>query len=362
MRHAGKGGRADGRRGRGDAGRARHHGSGARWGRARHRYLSARGGGPFPVILERTPYDKSAPSRSERTAAVAMPRSRAEVAAYFVAHGYAVAYQDCRGRYRSEGRFTKYLSEAEDGCDTLATGFVSTLPAATSRISTSTRIRVNPRAQASVRRSRPTASLSIAHILRSWYCRSSRWAVDAAPSHQRNGWRQTEYHSPRLSSFHFGSAQFFLRTSGEIVALAAAGLSSEHPPTSRTAATAKIAALTAPLPSLDPSPWRRRDAAPIAHDYQMWMHNTQVERALVAMHRGAAPSRPRQGAPFQFMPGGGIRVADGAHPYLAGTVPSRLGDKSENCRSPGLHPVWRPRYSLERDDRVSPEADGADRA
>jgi putative CocE/NonD family hydrolase len=78
------------------------------------------GSGPFPVILERTPYDKSAPSRSERTTAVAMPRSRAEVAAYFVAHGYAVAYQDCRGRYRSEGRFTKYLSEAEDGCDTLA--------------------------------------------------------------------------------------------------------------------------------------------------------------------------------------------------------------------------------------------------
>ena len=78
------------------------------------------GAGPFPVLLERTPYDKSAPSRSERTAAVGRPRSRAEVAAYFVEHGYAVAYQDCRGRYGSGGRFTKYLSEAEDGCDTLA--------------------------------------------------------------------------------------------------------------------------------------------------------------------------------------------------------------------------------------------------
>jgi putative CocE/NonD family hydrolase len=77
-------------------------------------------GGPFPVILERTPYDKTAPSRSERTAAVAAPRSRAEVAAYFTAAGYAVAYQDCRGRYRSGGTFTKYLSEAEDGYDTLA--------------------------------------------------------------------------------------------------------------------------------------------------------------------------------------------------------------------------------------------------
>src|SRR3954468_10686871 len=78
------------------------------------------GGGPFPALLERTPYDKAAPSRSERTAAVAAPRSRAELAAYFVARGYAVVFQDCRGRYRSEGSFTKYLSEAEDGCDTLA--------------------------------------------------------------------------------------------------------------------------------------------------------------------------------------------------------------------------------------------------
>jgi hypothetical protein len=78
------------------------------------------GDGPFPVLLERTPYDKSAPSRSERTAAVAEPRSRAEVAQYFVHSGYAVAYQDCRGRYKSAGRFTKYLSEAEDGYDTLA--------------------------------------------------------------------------------------------------------------------------------------------------------------------------------------------------------------------------------------------------
>ena len=76
--------------------------------------------GPFSVILERTPYDKSAPSRSERTATVGAPRTRTEVAAYFVAHGYAIAYQDCRGRYGSEGRFTKYLSEAEDGFDTLA--------------------------------------------------------------------------------------------------------------------------------------------------------------------------------------------------------------------------------------------------
>src|SRR5271163_1680985 len=78
------------------------------------------GHGPFPVLLERTPYNKSAPSRSERTAAVAAPRSRAEVADYFVGRGYAVVYQDCRGRYHSEGGFTKYLSDAEDGVDAVA--------------------------------------------------------------------------------------------------------------------------------------------------------------------------------------------------------------------------------------------------
>jgi uncharacterized protein len=77
------------------------------------------GAGPFPVLLERTPYDKTAASRSERTTENPDPQSRAEVARYFLRHGYAVAYQDCRGRYRSGGRFTKYLSEAEDGYDTL---------------------------------------------------------------------------------------------------------------------------------------------------------------------------------------------------------------------------------------------------
>jgi putative CocE/NonD family hydrolase len=76
------------------------------------------GAGPYPIIIERTPYDKSAPSRSEITASDPKPWSREAVARYFVDADYAVAYQDCRGRYRSEGSFTKYLSEAADGYDT----------------------------------------------------------------------------------------------------------------------------------------------------------------------------------------------------------------------------------------------------
>ena len=87
-------------------------------------YLPAREGkvseGRFPVILERTPYDKSAPSRSERTARVAQPKSRSEVATFFVRCGYVVIYQDCRGRYKSEGAYVKYLSDGLDGYDTCA--------------------------------------------------------------------------------------------------------------------------------------------------------------------------------------------------------------------------------------------------
>src|SRR5215475_15628728 len=77
--------------------------------------------GPFPVILERTPYGKGQTSRSEISRHhPERPKSRQEVAAFFVQHGYVVVYQDCRGRYGSEGVFAKYLAEATDGYDTCA--------------------------------------------------------------------------------------------------------------------------------------------------------------------------------------------------------------------------------------------------
>ena len=86
-------------------------------------YLPAHAGRPaagrFPVLMERTPYGKALPSRSEIDAGSDRRMERAEVAASFVRHGYVVVYQDCRGRYDSEGEFVKYLAEAEDGEDTL---------------------------------------------------------------------------------------------------------------------------------------------------------------------------------------------------------------------------------------------------
>jgi putative CocE/NonD family hydrolase len=87
-------------------------------------YRPARDGVPlpgrFPVILERTPYGKGERSRSEIEPGMAQPMNRAEVASHFVRAGFVVIYQDCRGRYGSEGEFTKYLSEGPDGYDTCA--------------------------------------------------------------------------------------------------------------------------------------------------------------------------------------------------------------------------------------------------
>lgn len=75
---------------------------------------------PLPVIFERTPYDKSGTPRTEFTVADPTPLSRPEYAIRLVRKGYVVIWQDCRGRYESEGHFTKYLSEGEDGFDSMA--------------------------------------------------------------------------------------------------------------------------------------------------------------------------------------------------------------------------------------------------
>jgi len=73
-------------------------------------YRPSRDGVPvqekLPLLLHRTPYNK----RGVRLV---------EQAKSFAAHGYVVAVQDCRGRYKSEGVFTKYTGEGQDGYDTI---------------------------------------------------------------------------------------------------------------------------------------------------------------------------------------------------------------------------------------------------
>ena len=82
-------------------------------------YLPTHSAGPFAVVIERTPYDKSKPSRSEKQLD-GQHLSREQMAARFTAQGFVAIFQDCRGRYASEGVFTKYTAEGEDGYDTLA--------------------------------------------------------------------------------------------------------------------------------------------------------------------------------------------------------------------------------------------------
>src|SRR6516162_323367 len=63
--------------------------------------------GQYPVLLQRTPYDKST--------------GRAQFLDAFRAaeQGYAVVIQDTRGRYSSEGEFEPFVSDIEDGYDTV---------------------------------------------------------------------------------------------------------------------------------------------------------------------------------------------------------------------------------------------------
>lgn len=73
--------------------------------------------GPWPVIIERTPYGKTNQSRSEIDIQ-GREISRREMAQKFTAKGFVMIFQDCRGRYDSEGEFVKYVNEANDGFDT----------------------------------------------------------------------------------------------------------------------------------------------------------------------------------------------------------------------------------------------------
>jgi uncharacterized protein len=78
-----------------------------------------RADGKFPVILMRTPYDKSV--------------SWAVTPSYQIAaHGYVVVVQDVRGRYTSEGEWYPFRHESDDGYD--AVEWVAALPSSDGRI------------------------------------------------------------------------------------------------------------------------------------------------------------------------------------------------------------------------------------
>jgi len=91
-------------------------------------FLPEDGGARWPVILHRTPYGiaaANAPHKFDHTQAwlpnPAEPMRGSILRGWrnIVAHGYVAVYQDCRGRYGSEGEDRVYADDAEDGHDTL---------------------------------------------------------------------------------------------------------------------------------------------------------------------------------------------------------------------------------------------------
>lgn len=73
--------------------------------------------GKLPVILRRTPYNKE---------------SSPEIARYFASCGYAVVFQDTRGRYKSEGVWHMVTDDGKDGFD--ACEWISRQPWSNGRI------------------------------------------------------------------------------------------------------------------------------------------------------------------------------------------------------------------------------------
>lgn len=63
-----------------------------------------KGEGKFPVLLERTPYDR---------------KDESSMAYQLSSHGYVVVLQDTRGRYESGGEFYPFRDESQDGFDTV---------------------------------------------------------------------------------------------------------------------------------------------------------------------------------------------------------------------------------------------------
>ena len=64
--------------------------------------------GPFPVLLQRTPYDKTMPLSLSMLDPLKAAR-----------HGYVVVIQDTRGRYTSGGEFYPFRDDLHDGYDTV---------------------------------------------------------------------------------------------------------------------------------------------------------------------------------------------------------------------------------------------------
>ena len=86
-----------------------------------------KGEGPFPALLERTPYTKEN-----------SPEMQVGAPAFFASHGYAVVLQDVRGRFKSGGKFIPFHDDGwgpnRDGYDTVE--WIATQPWSNGKVGT----------------------------------------------------------------------------------------------------------------------------------------------------------------------------------------------------------------------------------
>src|SRR5579885_2812106 len=73
--------------------------------------------GKFPVLLERTPYNKA---------------NEIETGYLAARRGYVKVIEDCRGRYASEGEWYTFKHESQDGYDTVE--WAASLPSSNGKV------------------------------------------------------------------------------------------------------------------------------------------------------------------------------------------------------------------------------------
>lgn len=128
-------------------------------------WLPARNGailpGPWPVVLERTPYNKTrGPGNTPD-------------GAFWASRGYVFVAQDCRGRWKSEGDFISYPSEGDDGVDTMA--WIMTQPWCNGRVAVTGSSYYASTAQAILCRNPPGLAAAVIRVGAGDYHEDGAW-------------------------------------------------------------------------------------------------------------------------------------------------------------------------------------------
>lgn len=132
-------------------------------------YLPAKDGailpGPFPVVLERTPYLKT------------RNQTNTPDGAFWASRGYAFVTQDCRGRHKSDGVFFSYPVEGDDGVDTM--GWIMARPWCNGKVAVTGSSYYASTAQAILCRNPPGLAAAVIRVGAGDYHEDGAWSGGA---------------------------------------------------------------------------------------------------------------------------------------------------------------------------------------